>query len=185
MAKLSFRYGAMGSCKTVNALMIKYNFEEKGKKAVLLKPKCENRDGATKLRSRIGLESDCMFVEDFLENPIKCDCIIVDEAQFLTHEQVDKLTDFVDFENTPVICFGLRTDFQGKFFPGSYRLMEVADEIEEITTICWCGKKARYNARVIDGKIVKDGDQFFLGGNECYVPLCRRHYKLGILGEEQ
>ena len=111
MAKLSFRYGSMGSCKTVNALMIKYNFEEKGKKAILLKPKCENRDGATKLRSRIGLESECQFVEDFLENPEKCDCILVDEAQFLTNEQVDKLSDFADFDNIPVICFGLKTDF--------------------------------------------------------------------------
>jgi len=184
MAKLSFRYGSMGSCKTVNALMIKYNFEEKGKKAILLKPKCENRDGATKLRSRIGLESECQFVEDFLENPEKCDCILVDEAQFLTNEQVDKLSDFADFDNIPVICFGLKTDFQSNLFPGAKRLLEMADEIEEITTICWCGKKARFNARVIDGKIVKDGDWFFLGGNECYTPLCRRHYKLGILGEE-
>lgn len=184
MAKLSFRYGSMGSCKTANILMIKYNFEEKGKKAILLKPKCETRDGAHKLKSRIGLEAECMFVEDYLENPIKCDCILVDEAQFLTPEQVDKLSDFVDFNNTPVICFGLKTDFQSNLFIGSKRLLEVCDEIEEITTICWCGKKARFNARIQDGKIVKDGNWFFLGGNESYVPLCRRHYKLGLLGEE-
>lgn len=183
MAKVSFRYGSMGSCKTANILMIKYNFEEKGKKAILLKPKCENRDGATKIKSRIGLESDCMFVEDYLDNPIKCDCILVDEAQFLTREQVDKLSDFADFDNIPVMCFGLKTDFQSHLFEGSHRLLEVADEIEEITTICWCGKKARFNARIIDGKISKDGDQFYLGGSESYTALCRRHYKLGLLGD--
>ncbi len=181
MAKLSFRYGSMGSCKTANILMIKYNFEEKGKTAILLKPKCENRDGAHKLKSRIGLESECQFVEDFLENPEKCDCILVDEAQFLTKDQVDQLSDIVDIKNIPVICFGLKTDFQSNLFEGSKRLIELADEIEEITTICWCGKKARFNARVIDGKVVKDGEQIQLGGNECYTSLCRKHYKLGQL----
>ena len=113
MAKVSFRYGSMGSCKTANILMIKYNFEEKGKKAILLKPKCENRDGATKIKSRIGLESDCMFVEDYLDNPIKCDCILVDEAQFLPREQVDKLSDFADFDNITVLV--LRLIFKATF----------------------------------------------------------------------
>ena len=183
MAKLSFRYGAMGSSKTANILMIKYNFEEKGKTAILLKPKCENRDGDTRIRSRIGLEAECLFVEDFLDNPIECDCILVDEAQFLTKDQVDQLSDIVDIKNIPVICFGLKTDFQSNLFEGSKRLIELADEIEEITTICWCGKKARFNARVIDGKVVKDGEQIQLGGNECYTSLCRKHYKLGQLYE--
>lgn len=183
MAKLSFRYGAMGSSKTANILMIKYNFEEKGKKAVLLKPKLENRDGSTKLKSRIGLESECSFVEDYLANPIDCDCVLVDEAQFLTKEQVDKLSDIADFQDIPVICFGLRTDFQSNLFEGSKRLMEIADELQEITTICWCGKKARYNARIVDGKIIKDGDQVQLGGNESYTSLCRKHFKLNKLGE--
>lgn len=181
MAKLSFRYGSMGSSKTANILMIKYNFEEKGKKAILLKPKCENRDGSHKLRSRIGLESDCMFVEDFLKNPTKCDCILVDEAQFLTKKQVNLLSDLVDFEDIPVICFGLKTDFKGNLFEGSKRLMELADEIEEITTICWCGRKARFNARIINGQVVKTGSQFQLGGNDSYTSLCRKHYKLGQL----
>ncbi len=183
MAKLSFRYGAMGSSKTANILMIKYNFEEKGKKAVLLKPRLENRDGSTKLKSRIGLESECSFVEDYLNNPIDCDCVLVDEAQFLTKEQVDKLSDIADFQDIPVICFGLRTDFQSNLFEGSKRLMEIADELQEITTICWCGKKARYNARIVDGKIIKDGDQVQLGGNESYTSLCRKHFKLNKLGE--
>ena len=181
MAKISFRYGAMGSSKTANALMIKYNFEEKGKKAILLKPKLENRDGATKIKSRIGLESECIYVEDYLSNIILCDCIIIDEAQFLTVEQVDQLVDIADNKDIPIIAFGLRTDFQSHLFEGSKRLIEVADEIEEITTICWCGKKARFNARVVDGKVIKTGDQIQLGGNESYTALCRKHYNLGQL----
>ena len=121
MANLSFRFGAMGSSKTANALMIKYNFEEKGKKAILLKPKLENRDGATKIKSRIGLESEAMYIEDFLQNRKACDCIIVDEAQFLTKEQVEALAHIVDLFDIPVICFGLKTDFQGNLFEGSKR----------------------------------------------------------------
>jgi len=180
MAKLSFRFGAMGSSKTANALMIKYNFEEKGRKAILLKPKLENRDGATKIKSRIGLESECIYIEDYINETIPCDCVIVDEAQFLTKEQVDYLADIVDLYDTPVICFGLKTDFQGNLFEGSKRLLELADEIQEITTICWCGKKARFNARVVDNKIVKYGEQIQLGGNESYVALCRKHYRYPV-----
>lgn len=176
MANLSFRFGAMGSSKTANALMIKYNFEEKGKKAILLKPKLENRDGATKIKSRIGLESEAMYIEDFLQDRKACDCIIVDEAQFLTKEQVEALANIVDLFDIPVICFGLKTDFQGNLFEGSKRLLELADKIEEITTICWCGRKARFNARIVNGKIIKDGEQIQLGGNESYTSLCRKHY---------
>lgn len=183
MAKLSFRYGAMGSSKTANILMIKYNFEEKGKTAVLLKPKLENRDGVTQIKSRIGLSSDCKFVEDFLVNPELCDCILIDEAQFMTTEQVNEFAKIADFNDIPVICFGLRTDFKSQLFEGSKRLMEIADEIEEITTICWCGKKARFNARVVNNKVIKDGEQVQLGGNESYTSLCRKHYYLGQLGE--
>ena len=183
MAKLSFRYGAMGSSKTANILMIKYNFEEKGKTAVLLKPKLENRDGATQIKSRIGLSAECKFVEDFLTNPEPCDCILIDEAQFMTTEQVNEFAKIADFNDIPVICFGLRTDFKSQLFEGSKRLMEIADEIEEITTICWCGKKARFNARVVDNKVIKDGEQVQLGGNESYTSLCRKHYYLGQLGE--
>jgi len=186
MAKLSFRYGAMGSSKTANALMIKYNFEEKGKKAILLKPRLENRDGATKIKSRIGIESECVFIEDFLRDIDKyndLDCIIIDESQFMTAEQIDLISDIVDYKDIPVIAFGLRTDFQGNLFEGSKRLLEIADEIQEITTICWCGKKARFNARVINGEVQKTGEQIQLGGNESYTSLCRKHYKLGQLHE--
>lgn len=184
MAKISFRYGAMGSSKTANILMIKYNFEEKGKKAILLKPKLENRDGAKKIKSRIGLEAKCQYIEDYLANIKPCDCILIDEAQFLTTEQVDEFVRIADMIDIPIIAFGLKTDFTGHLFEGSKRFIEVADELQEITTICWCGKKARFNARVVDGKIIKTGEQLQLGGNESYVSLCRLHYNLEQLGDD-
>lgn len=183
MAKISFRYGAMGSSKTANLLMIKYNFEEKNKKVVLLKPKLENRDGKTIIKSRIGLESECIYVEDFLDNIQNCDCILIDEAQFLTEDQVNQFVNIADNLDIPIIAFGLKTDFTNKLFEGSKRLIEVADDLQEITTICWCGKKARCNARIINGKVIKDGDQIQLGGNESYISLCRLHYNRGQLSD--
>ncbi|MCR4745411.1 MAG: thymidine kinase [Lachnospiraceae bacterium] len=186
MAKLYFRYGAMGSSKTANALMVNYNYFERGSNPIILKPKLENRDGKTIIKSRIGLQAECVYVEDFISkygndwNAVKkFDAIIVDESQFLSAEQVDWFSDVVDFADVPVICYGLRTDFQSKFFPGAMRLMEIADKIEEIKTVCWCGRKAAINARICDGKIVRDGEQVMMGGNESYVALCRKHFKLG------
>ncbi|MCR4689888.1 MAG: thymidine kinase [Lachnospiraceae bacterium] len=192
MAKLYFRYGAMGSSKTANALMVHYNYIERGSNAVLLKPRLENRDGEMVIKSRIGLESECRFVEDFMDEIGKdwekandIDAVIVDECQFLDAEQVDWLSDLVDYAQVPVICYGLRTDFQSKFFPGSKRLMEIADKIEEIKTVCWCGRKAAVNARISDGKIVRDGQQVMMGGNESYIAICRKHFKLGMLSDEK
>ena len=189
MAKLVFKYGAMGSSKTANALMVRYNYMERGKKVLLLKPKIENRDGEKIIRSRIGLEAECEYVEDVIEEPeynglSEYDAIIVDEAQFLTGKQVDRLSDIVDNFDIPVLCFGLRADFRGNFFSGSQRLMEIADSIEEIKTICWCGRKATFNARLKDGKVIYTGQQVMMGGNESYIPLCRKHYKEGKLKEE-
>ena len=188
MAQLYFRYGAMGSSKTANALMVNYNYHERGKNAIMLKPKLENRDGENIIKSRIGLMAECMLVEDFLDEYTrkhkmieKYDAVIVDEAQFLTAEQVDMLSDIVDFDKVPVICYGLRTDFQEKFFPGSARLMEIADKIEEVKTVCWCGRKATCNARIYNGKLVRDGEQVLMGGNESYIALCRKHFKKGKL----
>lgn len=186
MAKLYFRYGAMGSSKTANALMVRYNYQEKHQNAIMLKPKTDKRDGETIVRSRIGLEAECLFVEDFLlsfndEKAKSINAIIVDEAQFLTFAEINKLSDIVDFYNIPVLCYGLRTDFQGKIFEGSLRLMEIADVIEEVPTVCWCGRRAQCNARVHDGKIVRNGEQIVLGGNESYVSLCRKHFKEGKL----
>lgn len=189
MAKLYFRYGAMGSSKTANALMVRYNYIEKGQKVILLKPSIENRDGYNIIKSRIGLSAECELVEDLLEK-IKqmeksggkwneVDVIIIDEAQFLNTEQINELARIVDEYHISVICYGLRTDFTSHLFEGAKRLMELADVIEEIPTICWCGKKAQFNARVKDGQIARNGEQIEMGGNESYVSLCRKHYMSG------
>lgn len=176
MAKLYFRYGAMGSSKTANALMVRYNYIEKGQKVILLKPSIENRDGYNIIKSRIGLSAECELVEELLEK-IKqmeksggkwneADVIIIDEAQFLNTEQINELARIVDEYHISVICYGLRTDFTSHLFEGAKRLIELADVIEEIPTICWCGKKAQFNARVKDGQIARNGEQIEMGGNE-------------------
>ena len=189
MAKLYFKYGAMGSSKTAQALITKYNYEENDLKVWLLKPSADVRDGATILRSRIGLEAeveviapDADIFERFLRKKSgNCDVIIVDECQFLSEAQIDQLRAIVDEHNIPVMCFGLRTDFQTKLFPGSRRLMEVADTIQEIKTICDCGAKATVNARIdSQGHIVTQGEQVFLGGNDSYIAMCHKCYVRGI-----
>ena len=184
MAKLYFRYGAMGSSKTANAVMVRYNYMERGCKVLMLKPQLENRDGERIIKSRCGLEAECMFVEELPQIDLSgYACIIVDEAHFLTAAQVRQLVDIVDDYDIPVICYGLRTDFRGNFFEGSRELMCWADTIEEIKTICWCGRKATFNARISDGKVVKEGEQVLLGGNDKYISLCRKHWKNGDLGD--
>ena len=160
MAKLYFRYGAMGSSKTANAIMVQYNYEERGQKVQMLKQKIENRDCAVLLRASI-----------------------IDEAQFLTKAQGEMLVQMVDDYDVPVIAYGLRADFQNNFFEGSQWLMAWADTIEEIKTICWCGRKATCNARVVDGRVVQEGEQVVLGGNGQYVSLCRKHFRRGELGD--
>ena len=186
MAKLYFRYGAMGSSKTANAVMVQYNYQERGRKVLMLKPKLENRDGATIVRSRCGLEAQCRFVEELGEiNLDGIECVIVDESHFLTAEQVKQLVDIVDERDIPVICYGLRSDFRGELFEGSRELLRWADTIEEIKTICWCGRKATFNARVQNGHIVREGEQIMMGGNSAYVSLCRRHWREGNLGSFQ
>lgn len=186
MAKLYFRYGAMGSSKTANAIMVQYNYQERGQKALMLKPCLDNRDGERVVGSRCGLKTACSYVEDLDEIDLTgYDCVIVDEAQFLKKTQVQRLVDIVDQMDIPVICYGLRADFQGNLFEGSTWLMAWADTIEEIKTVCWCGRKATCNARVFNGKVVKDGEQILLGGNESYVALCRKHWALGELGHAE
>ena len=182
MSKLYFRYGAMGSSKTANAIMVRYNYLERGQKVLMLKPKLDSRDGETMVASRCGLSCACGYMEDIDTYPVEeYDCVIVDEAQFLTKAQVEKLVEIVDDRHVPVIAYGLRTDFQGNLFEGSQWLLAWADTIEEVKTICWCGKKATCNARILDGKVVKDGAQVMLGGNESYVSLCRKHWTEGKL----
>ncbi len=186
MAKLYFRYGAMGSSKTANAIMVRHNYLERGQTVLMLKPRLDNRDGERMIASRCGLQCQCHFVEDLDRFDIRSfDCVIVDEAQFLTKAQVERLVQIVDVESVPVIAYGLRCDFQGNFFEGSQWLMAWADTIEEVKTICWCGKKAICNARVLDGRVVKEGEQIVLGGSESYVSLCRRHWAEGALNPRQ
>ena len=188
MAKLYFKYGAMGSSKTAQALITKYNYEENDLNVWLIKPSADTRDGADVIRSRIGLEARCQIITPQMDihrvfcdqRKDNCDVIIVDECQFMTPQQIDQLRAIVDEFNVPVLCFGLRTDFQTKLFPGSGRLMELADAIEEIKTMCDCGTKATVNARVNDGYIVTEGAQVVLGGNDCYIAMCHRCYISGI-----
>ncbi|MDO4459957.1 MAG: thymidine kinase [Clostridia bacterium] len=188
MADLIFRYGAMGSSKTANALMLRYNYEEKGQKAVLLKPATDSRDGDKTVKSRIGLQAECFIAEEYLRNGDEVftgiDALIVDECQFLNPEDVQRLAYIADFYDIPVYCYGLRTDFRSHMFPGSARLFELADKIEQIPTVCWCGRRAHFNARVSDGKLVREGEQVLLGGNESYVALCRKHFYEGKLSAE-
>ena len=163
MAKLYFRYGAMGSSKTANALMVAYNYKERGKKVLLAKPKLDTREVGV-MHSRIGLEQPCIYVEDLVEKSLdelnKYDCIIVDEAQFCKKEDVKFFTRLVDDLDIPVICYGLRTDFQMNLFEGSMWLLAWADKIEELKTVCWCGRGARCNARIdADGNMVSSGEQ--------------------------
>ena len=189
MAKLYFRYGVMGSSKSANALMVRYNYEERGQRALMVKPAIDQREGERVVNSRIGLNYACIWFED-LEKMSAGDiqayqCIIVDEAQFLAHAQVDYLTEIVDVMNVPVICYGLRADFSGRLFPGSEALLACADIIEEVKTICWCGKKAICNARFDEnGVVLKEGEQVVLGANSCYIGLCRKHWKAGDLGPD-
>ena len=189
MAKLYFKYGAMGSSKTAQALITKYNYEENDLKVWLIKPSADTRDGEQILRSRIGLEAAVEVIPPETDiyarylgiRELNCDVIIVDECQFLTEAQIDQLRAIVDEHNIPVMCFGLRTDFQTRLFPGSRRLMEVADTIQEIKTICDCGAKATVNARIDgSGHIITQGAQVVLGGNDSYIAMCHKCYVRGI-----
>ena len=185
MAKLYFKYGAMGSSKTAQALITKYNYEENDMTVWLVKPATDDRDGPSVVRSRIGLKADAESVgaaadlyQLYLDR--RTDVVIVDECQFLRPEQIDQLRRIVDELEIPVLCFGLRTDFQTKLFPGSQRLFELADSIQEIKTICDCGSKATVNARVVDGFVVTEGAQVLIGGNESYIAMCHRCYTRAI-----
>lgn len=181
MAKLYFKYGSMGSSKTAQALITKYNYEENGMLVWLIKPAADSRDGEVVLRSRVGLEAIAEVVSpaadicELFRERSRTDVIIADECQFLTSAQIDQLRRIVDDANIPVLCFGLRTDFQSKLFDGSRRLFEVADTISEIKAICDCGAKATTNARLdADGYVVTEGAQLLLGGNDRYIAMCHK-----------
>ena len=190
MAKLYFKYGAMGSSKTANALITKFNYEERGMKVWLIKPSIDDRDGADVVRSRIGLAAsasvitpDLNIFEEFKTHR-DCHVIIADECQFFTSNQIDQLRRIVDELDLPVLCFGLRTDFLTHLFDGSRRLFEVADSINEVKTICSCGNKAIVNARIDEkGNVVTEGGQILIGGNDSYIAMCHKCWKKAI--EEQ
>lgn len=182
MFRLYFKYGTMGSSKSAQALMCKFNYEQKGMKVLLVKPTVDNRgdSGETpKVRSRIGLVCECEVIsptESFLDLFEKyrkmqaCNCIIVDEAQFCTEKQVDELKQLTQY--VPVLCYGLLTDFKCKLFEGSKRLVELADSLQEIKSVCRCGRKSTVNARFVDGKCVDDGPVVLIGGDEAYENMC-------------
>ncbi len=191
MAKLYFKYGAMGSSKSAQALITKFNYEERGMKVWLIKPSVDNRDGEGIVKSRIGLSERATSVgkdepllrkyDELIESSGNIDVIIADECQFFTAKQIDDLRIIVDEYDIPTLCFGLRTDFLTNLFEGSRRLFEVADSISEIKTICECGTKATVNARLDgNGNVVTHGSQVMIGGNESYVAMCHRCWRKQI-----
>ena len=192
MAKLYFKYGAMGSSKSAQALITRFNYEELGMSVWLIKPGTDTRDGVDVIKSRIGLSATAQVIapeEDIIaayRKAGKHDVIIADEAQFFTPAQIDGLRTLVDEDDLPVLCFGLRTDFLTHFFPGAQRLMELADSLTEIKTVCACGRKATVNARIDGrGRIVTEGSQVLLGGHDCYIAMCHKCWKDRIRREAQ
>ncbi|MBN4081628.1 thymidine kinase [bacterium AH-315-C07] len=186
MAKLYFRYSSMAAGKSLDLLKVAYNYEEREKEVLIFTSKKDDRYGEGKVASRTGLEKKARGIDEYnnLFEEVSVlkkmpSCVLVDEAQFLTKQQVLQLTDIVDNLDIPVICYGIRSDYRYEPFVGSTYLMALADSIEEIKTICHCGKKATMNMRVIDGKAVYEGEQVVIGGNESYVVVCRKHFKEG------
>jgi len=191
MAKLYFKYGAMGSSKTAQALITKFNYEERGMRVWLIKPATDDRDGAEQISSRVGLCCECTPIKEeenifemFTSGHRSANVIIADESQFFTEEQIDQLRHIVNECDVPVLCFGLRTDFRTRLFPGSLRLFEIADTISEIKTMCACGRKATVNARISEGKIVTSGEQIMIGGDESYLAMCHECYEKRIAREK-
>ncbi|XVG94955.1 thymidine kinase [Eubacteriales bacterium KG125] len=188
MAQLYFRYSTMNAGKSIELIKVAYNYEERGKKVLTLVPSADNRYGTGVITSRIGIQrqatmvsNDTNILEVFMREREKADidCVLIDECQFLKKHHVQELVEIVDSFNVPVLAYGLKNDFRNEMFEGSYYLLIYADKIEEIKTICWCGRKATMVARIVDGEIVKKGDQVVIGGNDMYVSLCRKHYNDG------
>jgi thymidine kinase len=182
MAKLYFRYGTMDSAKTMNLLAVAHNYRQQGKTVFLLKPRLDDRFGGEVIASRSGLEKkvDLLLEDDSVLDPelfTGLDCVLVDEAQFLSPKLIEQLRALTRTHNVPVICYGLRTDFRTRLFPGARRLFELADSIEEVKVTCqYCNRKAIFNMRLIDGVATERGEQVQIGGNESYAPVCHLHY---------
>ncbi len=193
MAQLYYRYSTMNAGKSIELIKVAYNYEERGKNVLVLMPSIDNRYGKGRITSRIGISREALVIEektDILEvfrearkeKPIHC--VLVDECQFLKKHHVMELVSIVDDFDTPVLAYGLKNDFRNELFEGSYHMLVYADKIEEIKTICHCGRKATMVARIVDGKMVRSGEQIVIGGNDMYVSLCRKHYHLGDIGGE-
>lgn len=187
MAKLYFRYSTMGAGKSLDLLKTAHNYEERNKKVFLLTSSLDNRFGERKITSRLGVSRSASTFTNFtnitrlvnqllVENDTPA-CVLIDEAQFLTKEQVWQLTDIVDYLDINVITYGLRSDYLGEPFEGSTYLMTLADKIEELKTICEFGDKASMNMRLLNGEPVFKGEQIQIGGNESYLPVCRKYFK--------
>ena len=184
----------MNAGKSIELIKVAYNYEERQKRVLTLVPAIENRYGEGVVASRIGLKREAMIIDDdtnilelfMRENEKgKISCVLLDEGQFLKKHHVEELVEIVDTFDVPVIVYGLKNDFRNELFEGSYYLLVYADKIEEIKTICWCGKKATMCARIVDGNIIKHGNQIAVGGKDMYVALCRKHYNDGTLGDGQ
>ncbi|NVB39184.1 thymidine kinase [Pseudenhygromyxa sp. WMMC2535] len=188
MAKLYFRYGTMDSAKTMNLLAVAHNYRQQGKRVALLKPKLDDRFGGSVIASRSGLNKpvDLLLEDDSELDPpffAELDCVLVDEAQFLSPRVIEQLRVLTRTQNVPVICYGLRTDFRTQLFPGSKRLLELADSIEEVKVTCqYCNRKAVFNMRLVDGEPVGEGAQVQLGANESYAPACYHCYEERLPG---
>jgi thymidine kinase len=193
MAKLYFYYSAMNAGKSTVLLQSSYNYRERGMRTLLFTPAIDTRSGTGRIESRIGLTSSATALRDTdnLLNRVRTEhtaaavaCVLIDEAQFLTPEQVWQAADITDTLGIPVLCYGLRTDFQARLFPGSATLLALADDLIELKTICHCGRKATMNLRVdAKGHAVREGAQVEIGGNDRYVAMCRRHFKSALGGE--
>ncbi len=194
MAQLYYRYSTMNAGKSTELIKVAYNYEERGKRVLTFVPSVDDRYGIGVITSRIGIQREALIVNDdtnilelyLRENEKqKIDCVLIDECQFLKKHHVQELVEIVDSCDVPVLAYGLKNDFRNELFEGSYYMLIYADKIEEIKTICWCGRKATMVARVVDGNIVKQGEQVVIGGNDLYISLCRKHYNDGRLGENK
>lgn len=194
MAQLYYRYSTMNAGKSIELIKVAYNYEERGKTVMTLTPSVDDRFGEGIITSRIGIQREAIAINDdtnILELFIKenekhhIDCVLVDECQFLKKHHVLELVEIVDSFEVPVLAYGLKNDFKNELFEGSYYMLVYADKIEEIKTICWCGRKATMVARLVDGKFVKQGEQVVIGGNDMYISLCRKHYNDGRLGSDK
>ncbi len=193
MAQLYYRYSTMNAGKSIELIKVAYNYEERGKRVLVLVPGLDDRFGKGVVSSRIGVSREASMVDEetnllklFMEENAKekIDCVLIDECQFLKKHHVQELVEIVDSYDTPVLAYGLKNDFRNELFEGSYYMLVYADKIEEIKTICWCGRKATMVARIVDGKFVKTGEQIVIGGNDMYVSLCRKHYNDGRVGDK-